>query len=402
MKTILPFLFLLLMMLSACSSEEVITEFVEVPALRASSIYDADSVLLYIETNNETYKELSDSYQKKSLEIQDKDLDKAIYFCKRAITLHPAQDLYITLGNLLVKAKQYKEASELYTFLTYTHYSSSTKSSSYVFSEPSEDILYEQIALYCLRNNGAVSSYDIYQYKEDGRDLKKLKNRLLEDERLKIDTSMANYKNFKLLFMSDEEIEEYKNSEEVYKGFLASITDTSSIFEIDAKHVQAFNYNREYDNEMDMAIEESSFYVNFLQEKKENNNLWYEYNYTHLYPLYKNVTAIVYAIDTSEAGCPKDMRHIYHRLVLYNDKGKIMDHKVIAFQSGEDLATATVNQGDVTIKFFKRKWRNPYNKKDFDNDLLRVEEVGNVSYKMNAQGQIVQRGLQPDTTAAPL
>ena len=115
-----------------------------------------------------------------------------------------------------------------------------------------------------------------------------------------------------------------------------------------------------------------------------------------------SITAIVYSVDTSETACPKEMRHIYHRIVLYNDKGQIVDNKIIAFQSGEDLATATVNQSDVTVKFFKRKWRNPYKKNDFDNDLLVIEEAGSVTYKMNAEGKIIQQGTQSETAPAPL
>ncbi|MDB5258318.1 MAG: hypothetical protein JWM14_3013 [Chitinophagaceae bacterium] len=401
MKKYYPYLFLLTSALFSCSSKEVVKEIVEVPALRASYIYNADSVLKYLELNKDNYKDLSVSYLYKSSDAVDKDLDKAIYFCKRAITLHPELDLYKALGDLLTKAKRYDEAYSLYSFLTYKHYSHSSGHNSYIFSEPSEDVKYESIILHFLRY-GYLNGYEIYEYKEDGLDPKKLEGKLLADERFKIDTSTVQYKNFKLMFMTDEEIEEYKSSRKVYDGFLASITDTSSLFDINAKQVQNFKYSNG-DSEMEgITVEENSFYINFLQEKKEHPDRWYDYNYNHIYPLYGNITAIVYAIDTSEAGCPKEMRHIYHRLALYNDKGEILDHKIIAFQSGEDLATATVNQSDVTVKFFKRKWRNPYKKNDFDNDLLSVEEVGSVSYKMNADGKILQSGNQPETVPTPL
>ncbi len=403
MKKSVSLFFLLTLVLSSCGSKEVVTEIVDVPALRASSVYDDDSVWQYLETYKEKYKELSESYYKKSVEIQDKDSDKAIYFCKRAITLHPTLELYNALGTLLVKAKQYDEAHELYQFIVDKHYLSSTQDNIYVFSEPSEDMRYESIALNFLRF-GYVYGYDVYQYREAGLDVKKLGNRLLRDDRLKIDTTLEQYKNFKILFMTEEEIEEYKYSEQVFNGFLESITDTSSTFEINAKQVQTFKYSsREYADEM---YEDNSdarvFYLNFLQEKKENPNGWYDYNYNHIYAVYPNINAIVYAIDTSATACPIEMRHIYHRLVLYNEKGEVLDHKIIAYQSGEDLATAIVNQGDIAVKFYKRKWRNPYNKKDFDNDLLSVEEAGSIYYKINAQGKIEQRGDQAETAPTSL
>jgi hypothetical protein len=402
MKMYYLFIFLFSLTLVSCGSEETVTETVEVPAMRASHIYRADSVLSYIAIYKDDYKDLSDSYEKKSEEIQDKDLARAIYYCKRAITIHPTYDLYHTLGSLLVKDKRYEEAYRLYSFLVDKHYFGANHEEVYVFTDPTEDMHYEKVALNIL-NYGMTDAYDIYLYKDQGLDLKKLKNRLLADERLKIDTTAVSYKDFKLMFMSEEEIEEYKSGEQVYRGFLSSIKDTSAVFEINAKQVQNFKYNTGDDYEMgDGYLDERAFYVNFLQEKKDHPDQWYNYNYTHIYPLYNNVTAVVYAIDTSDAGCPKDMRHIYHRLVLYSDKGEILDHKVIAFQSGEDLATATVHQSDITVKFFKRKWRNPYKKNDFDNDLLSAEEVGSVSYKLNAEGKIVQRGNQPETAPAAL
>ncbi|MDF2456157.1 MAG: hypothetical protein K0R51_2150 [Cytophagaceae bacterium] len=388
------------LLIFSCSSEEVITEIVSVPAIRASYIYHADSVLLYLEQNKDNYNDLSNAYLLKAAEIENQDLDKAIYYCKRAITIHPTLELYTALGDLLIKAKHYEDAYELYSFITQKRYRPSIGSSNYIFSAPSENLLYQSIVIHHLKY-GYFDSYDIHHYKELGFDIKQLEDRLLHDQRLTIDTTPSSLNVFKLLFMTDEEIEEYKNSEEVYKDFLASIPDTSSVFEINSKQVSQFKYGREYE-EMDAPPAQNSFYANFLQEIKDTNSVWYEYNYNHIYPLYNNITVIVYAIDTSEAGCPKDMRHIYHRLVLYNNKGEIINHKVIAFQSGDDLATATVNQEDISVKFFKRKWRNPYNKKDFDNDLIKIEEIGSVSYKMNVQGQIVQRGSQPDTTSAPL
>ena len=392
-------IFLFSIILFSCSSKEVITEIVEVPAIRASYIYNADSVLNYKEINKENYKDFSDSYEKKSLEIQNKDLDKAIYYCKRAITLHPTFELYNALGALLQKGKYYDEAHDLYVFLVNKQYSATKQESVYVFQEPTDEMRYELIALSYLRY-GNIDSYAIYEYKEDGHDLKKLEGRLLADTRLKIDTTLKQFENFKLLFMTDVEIDEYKYSEQVFNVFLNSITDTSSSFEINSKQVQNFKYNnREYD-EMNEAWTMNDFYVNFLIEKKENPDSWFRYNFNHTYTLYNNITAIIYSIDTSETACPKEMRHIYHRILLYNDKGQILDNKIIAFQSGEDLATATVNQNDLTVKFFKRKWRNPYKKSDFDNDLLSIEELESISYKINAEGKIIQKGAQPETAPA--
>ncbi|MBC7488246.1 MAG: hypothetical protein H7282_16010 [Cytophagaceae bacterium] len=394
-------IFLFSLILFSCGTKEVVTEIVEVPAIRASYIYRADSVLSYAEINKENHKGLSDSYEQKSLSAQSTDMDKAIYYCKRAITLHPTFELYNTLGSLLQKGKYYGEAHDLYFFLVNKHYVATKQESIYVFQEPTDEMRYELIALSFLKY-GYIDNYAIYEYKEDGHDIKKLEGRLLADGRLKIDTTLNQFNNFKLMFMTDAEIDEYKNSEQVFNGFLNSVTDTSSIFEINAKQVQNFKYNNRESDEMGEEWTMNDFYQNFLIEKKENPESWFRYNFNHVYSLNNSITVLVYSVDTSETGCPKEMRHIYHRIVLYNNTAHVIDNKIIAFQSGEDLATATVTQSDITVKFFKRKWRNSYQKKDFDNDLLSVEEAGSVSYKMNAEGKIEQQGNQTETLPSTL
>lgn len=402
MKNIYLSVFLFSIVLLSCQSQEAVTEIVEVPALRASSIYEADSVVRYMELYKEQYKELSDAYQKKSSDIENENMDKAIYYCKRAITLHPSMDQYITLAIMLMKDKRYEEAYRLYHLLVNKHTIYEIDGEVYLFnSPPTEEMRYQLIALSVL-NYGGLDSYEIYRYKEEGYDVKKLGNRLLSDQRLKIDTSIAEYKDFKLMFMTDDELEQYQTSEQVFREFLASIEDTASFFEINSKQVQHFKYNRSYDYEMDENIKGSSFYVYFLQEKKENPNRWYNYNYNHVFPVHTNITAVVYSIDTSEAGCPIDMRHIYHRLAIFNDKGDLLDHKVIAFQSGDDLATASFAKNNVIVKSFKRKWRNPYNMKDFDNDLLNSQEAGSVRYTITTEGKITQAAAQEESVVTPL
>lgn len=101
------------------------------------------------------------------------------------------------------------------------------------------------------------------------------------------------------------------------------------------------------------------------------------------------ITAVLYAIDTSEAGALKEMRHIYYRLATYSPNGQIIDSEIIAYQSGESLATVKFDKPGFTVTNFKRVWKKAYIKTDVDNSLLKTEPTGEKkSYTITPTGEI--------------
>lgn len=103
--------------------------------------------------------------------------------------------------------------------------------------------------------------------------------------------------------------------------------------------------------------------------------------------------AVVYAIDSSETACPIDMRHLYHRLVTYDSVGNILDNKIVAFQAGEALQTAVINRNNIETTRYKRIWRKPYKKFDFDNFLECSEMIDIKRYHINPDGHIEENPI---------
>jgi hypothetical protein len=396
----MKYLYLLFLILLFISCQQT-TEVIELPALRASSILEPDSVRAYILKYKDDNKEIAGSYLKRGKDIQEKDPKKSIYFYRRAITLYPNGEYYKTLGVMLMKNNMYKEANDVYSFICTPKYISSGRSE-YLFAAPDKEIFYEYL-IANMKYNGALNQYIVYQGNEMGFDIQSFKEKLLSDQRLQLDPKSIEYQNLLLTFMTQEEIEEYKTSQRVFNEFLTSIKDSSAIFEIDKKSVQKFNYSRFVDlmdGGEDFSV--TDFYMYFLQEKQEFPNNWYAYNFNHRITISDSLKAVVYAIDTSATACPKDMRHIYHRLVTYKKNGKIIDSRIIAVQSGESLNTVSFNRDRFTIAEFKRVWKKPYSKTDFDNDIEATEMLRERSFHITSEGTIEEETIpaQPSNTIA--
>jgi hypothetical protein len=378
--------------LSVSCEQKVETIVTEVPALSASSIYKADSVLQYKEKYGVSHSVMAESYLTKATEGSKEKIEKAIYCLKRAITLDPQLESYKKLGKLLETAKSYDEMFKVYDFVTSTIYLQNKPDVHYVFGMPDEDMFYETLVSEYLANK-SISAYSIYKANDTQKiQMSNLKKRLQSEPRINMDTASIEWKNLMLQFLSPEEAKDYVQNENVFGFLRKSILDSSSVFSIDENKVQDFNYReseeREYED-MDYGGNQlATFYSNFLVEKKAQANYWYNYNFTHKIKISDDINAIIYSIDTSALACPKSMRHIYHHLVTYNKKGEIIDNKVIATQAGEKLSTLKFVENKFVISNYKRTWKKPYNKNDFDNYLVNTEAMGEESYEIGSDGKI--------------
>jgi hypothetical protein len=381
------FLFLSALTLFFSCNQEPIKEIMEVPALRASSIYRHDSVYVYMKRYKDEHKGIAENYYNKGIALRETNPKKATYFLKRAITLNPTLEYYKELASLLSANGMFKETSELYAFIVEEANIKENNEwiSTYIYDKPDSETYYEYIMAYIL-NYKYLDGYILFQAKELSMNIEEFKTRLVSDKRLKIDPSSEAYKNIMLQFMTEEEIEEFKKSPSVYNDFLSSIKDTSRFFTINEKQVQNFNYNYSVEYEEDF-LNVSDLYIYFLKEKQENPKKWYDYNYNHLIHINDSINAVVYAIDTSENACPKDMRHIYHMLTTFN-KGKIIDQQLIAVQSGKDLMIAKFENDKVVRSEFNRYWEKPYQKNDFDNAILKTELIQEKTFLIKPDGSI--------------
>jgi hypothetical protein len=372
-------------LLVACSDQKE-TKAVEVVALSASEIYQQDSVGKYIEQYKDINKDLAESYIQKATEIENVNLDKAIYFLKRGITLYPTLENYIALTKCLYKKENYKELIQVYELITYPKYINESKNE-YLFGKPSEEVLYEYMIASILSENSYMASEIIYQVHEFGYDASLFKEKLIAEARIKMDRKSDDFKEILLQFLSYEELAKYTRGKDVFEEFITSIPDTNSSFSVDAKMIQEFNYRYRGDGGEEM-LGLSAVYVYYTKEKQIDSNAWVNYNILRAFKLFPKVTVVEYSVDTSELACPKDMRHIYHRIVTYNDNVEIIDSKVIAYQSGEKLATVDFNTNSFKMIEYKRSFRKPYVKSDFDNDLLKTEKTSEATYQITKEGKI--------------
>lgn len=397
------YILLLFVSISACNNNTE-TEYKEVTAIRASDLYLGDTVHSYMQRNKDIYASIADSYLKRSAEAAHSNLDKAVYCCKRAATLHPTLETYQTLAGLLNQIKAYKELTDLYRLIVGKWYTNGPDNDNeYVFKQP-DVATYSDYLVAQLLSSGGIYPEDIYEAEQSKIDMAQLKEHVFSDPRLKgkIDMTTPAAKAMMLYFLSDKERAAYNELPSTYKDFLASIKDASPVFEIDKESVHDFAYRKfmgDSEEEISDVInlskpepktESSYMYKSFLKEQRENPEGWFVYNFNHVIAINDSVNAVVYAIDSSETACPVEMRHIYHRLVTYNKKAKIIMSQIVAIQSGEKLLTASFNFDKFTTTEYHRNWKKPYDKKDFDNYLLSTDKLKETSYHITPQGKIEQ------------
>lgn len=390
-KVLFPFSIAIILL--SCQ-QKIDKEIVELPALRASSIYNQDSVSRYIGGHNDNHKIVAESYFNKGKEIKATDSKKAAYFFKRAITLYPTLEAYKELGQSLLSAGFYKDAAQLYSFLLYP-YKYNGDTAIYIFQAPDFDIFYGEILSQYLANS-YIDIETIWIARDDaGIKSSELKDKFLSNEFVHFDTASIEYKNILLKFLTEEEIESYKSSESTFKNLLSSIKDTSAIFEINEKQVQQFTYNMMDYWDGPTGVDLSDLYIYFLKEKQENpKDHYFQYNLTHFIKENDSVLTVIYSVDNSEEACPIEMRNIYHHLVTYTNKGKIIDSKVVANQSGPELSTLKFEADHFTIKNYKRHWKKEYDNKDFDNEITNTELTGSKDFKILPDGHIEEAFTQ--------
>ena len=373
---------------------KVITIVKEVPVLRASSIYYDDSIYYFMEKYRDTNKEIAASYYKKGLEQENTNLAKAIYCIKRSITLQPELTRYRELAAMLYKAGMYEEMRELYRPIIekLNDYGASHFNRQFLFGKPDESLLTEYLTynLLAFNSNWDESAEDNYTFKDEyGFDLRVLGKKVLSDPRFKFDTNSVQYKDIILSFLSDTEAVLYMKSEGVFSTFLNSIKDTSSVYEINKDSVAEFDYThfKEMDEPGPQEITMENLNCIYLKECYGKDSSL-DYNFKHRFKINDSINAVLYAIDSSEVACPRDMRNIYYRLVTYGKKANIKADMVVACQSGEQLSFFKYNHGAFTVSYFKRYWENPYHKKDFNNHIQKVEQTEAKMFRIKPDGAI--------------
>jgi hypothetical protein len=63
---------------------------------------------------------------------------------------------------------------------------------------------------------------------------------------------------------------------------------------------------------------------------------------------------------------------------------------IVAQQAGTILTTANVDHSKITLNLFERKWKRPYDKRLFDNEIVSTLKKGQAKYEIDEEGKIIQ------------
>ncbi|HTA82067.1 MAG TPA: hypothetical protein VK783_03990 [Bacteroidia bacterium] len=376
---------------------------VNIVPLRESSLYNAVDVYNFMSTYKDTNEQLAMEYYKKYVA----GMPEATYYLKRSLSLYPDYNHYRELGDQLCKEKKYVEMNELYRMLVFplSAFSNKAFDRKYVlcpYAKPGMNLIVDYVISNILTSNTVWNSRAEESALTDSIGLKMndIKNQVLNDPRIKLTAPTADNKNILWTFLTNDEKLAYFTNASLNDSISSHIDDTNTTFEIDKNNVSQFYYTYGTAGQFGRVYEQTEGihdkFDHLVQEDNENsklslNNRYHDINYERNFSLNDSVEILIYAIDTSAIACPKDMRHIYHRLVTYYNKGGIITTMVIAAQSGEELSTVKFNHNTFTITYYKRYWEKPYKQDDFDNHLSKIEQTDQSTFKIFPLGDIKKR-----------
>lgn len=379
----------LLTAISACDPE-IVREEIELPALRASDIFNPDSLLIFIPAVSADQEKLAADYESRGESNIKNNPDMGLYQLKRSLSLAPTRDRYMKLGGAYLESGNYREANRVYSFLANRMYFTNSEGKyddTLLLGKPDEETYY-RLMLSEILDHGEIWGESFWMAEDAGLDMGKIRDRLLSDPLFPYKENSLAVQNLRVQFMSPEEIEAYKKTPEAFAYFLLDFKDSSEVFEIREEKLSQFNYRNEtsWDEMGRPGADHLNIY--FTREKQDDPDTWFRYDPKYRYKLNQDVTVVVYAIDSSATACPPEMRHIFYELVTYDSKGKYIDHTLIAWQNGEQVCEVSVKKDRLNAYTFKRSWEKPYDKNDFDNSVKGKEATGQSELKIAPNGTI--------------
>jgi hypothetical protein len=380
-----------LCLLMACQPREK-TITMHITPIRASSLYNPDEVYRYMQTYKDSNKALAEQYYEKGRQMYFKNPEEATYYFKRSLSLHPDHAHYIELSELLNLQKNYAEMNELYRMLMFRFANSDSKTPVYIFGKPSETEVENYVVTNILVYNTVWNNLGEQLALTDslGYKMNDIKESIMSDGRIKLSKPTAENRNVLWGFLTQDEKMEYYKDESLPDYYAKHLNDTATTFDINENDVRQFVYRYGDMEGHDYSDNIFDAYDDFVADTVKNYS---DHNFERHYKLNDSLEVLIYAVDTSATACPKDMRCIYHVLeVYYEGYYRIPTHiiatKVVAVQSGEQLATVKFNHNKFTITYFKRTWEKPFNKDDFDNHLKKIEQTGEESFMITPRGKI--------------
>ncbi|MHB1279481.1 MAG: hypothetical protein ACYC1Q_13925 [Bacteroidia bacterium] len=353
-------LLVLLLGIFACTPKEKTVE-ITVPSLPVYEIYHVDTVVTFLATVSDEGVKLGRAYLAKAKNNRKKNPDKAIYYYKRSLSIHPKQEVYMEFKEVLEETKNYRELDKLFRFLFANDFSGDDLP----FNKPDFETYIDYVVNFTRLGNPYYYEV-VWQIESLGFEKKKIREALLEDERLPFEKNSKAFRILEMNFLEDEEYQAYIKSPEYLEFFIQSFETVTDNWSITEKSVSEFNYH-DYTY---FGNEGSLYEPNFSSVLPCKPDSSFSYNQSCRLLLNAEVIAIIYSTDESATACPKEMRHITHYIAFYSSDYKFLKCIPIAWQNEKELVTAEINGREVVQQVYARIWEKPYIKTDFDNRVV--------------------------------
>lgn len=359
-----------------CKPNEPVSE--EYDHMKVSIIFKKDSVLKYASLYGEFNKDVAEKYAAKANALLSNDFRKAEYYYKKALTLYPNDKIYIEYGNALYEKGRYENAEEAYEMALELNAAQTPGQYFTIFKTgllAGHPYMYDEL--------GKFKS-QLYSYEE-------IKQKVINDEIVKKKISPIQIQNFSQTIDNVWELQTYDASESSEGGSFADYVkqfDPLTLpYSAKAKELRRFAYVRGYfeGEDYDPTTDFSRFEENSLFKTKS----YCETDFQHKVKEGDDRIILIHAADSSYDAVPADFRCVWHRLLVFNNTGELLDSRIIGMHAGDKLTTYSIGENLViSTESFSRKWKKPFVRNEIDNEIVSTEKTGDAQYKITDAGKI--------------
>ncbi len=373
---------LLLAALPSCKSKVTATEFPldKASTMKVTNIFYKDSILAFLSVTGDSNAALANDYVKKAENVKDNDFKKAAYYYKRAITLYPIESYYLRYADALYEKGKYNEAFYVYDILLTLN---PTQSSD----------VYVRILKNTLLSSKTYAYYSyLTNFHSQNYDLEIIKTKVENDEQIKTSVSPEELKDFVSAYINIWEIvleeDDERRTGATFEDYIKEFEPVTLPFGVEKKELQRFVYDNMRIEDFD-GYDPSMDFSRFKEHELFKAKYYVKTDFQYLIKQADGFTIVIHAADTSAEAVPGDFRCIFHRLMVYNSNGNLLDSKIIGEHAGANFTTYTVYPDlSIITRNHIRQWKKPFSRYEIDNEILRTEPTTTVTYRVTDTGEI--------------
>lgn len=369
--------------LCGCSSQKDSGPSQEYDHMKVSNIFRKDSVVKYAGLYGEFNKDVAEEYVQKANALLNADFYKADYYFKKAITLYPNDRLYIQYANALADKGRYASAEEAYDIATELNP-----------AQPAD----QYIRIFKTKLlAGHPYMYDVLEkFKAQLFSYELITKEVINDEAIKEKVPTLQLRDFTQSINGIWEIQNDPGASEgaSFADYVKQFDPITLPYSATAKELRRFGYVRGYfeGEDYDPATDFSRFEENSLFKTKS----YCETDFQHKVKEDEHHIVLIHAADSSADAVPADFRCVWHRLLVFDKNGQLIDSRVIGVHAGETLVTYKIGE-DLTVhtETFSRKWKKPFVPHEIDNELISTDKQWSQEYTITETGKIEEVAATP-------